>query len=195
MVTERLRIDLEGVDLDPRYDLDDPRRSQRMSALLEVLGPPRPLHERTVLVPETGSTKDPPLITVTCFPIGHIHTPDGGAPELAQVHATSEGVLYIASIAGRFRDWFADETQSGISPGLATSERGNLSVPSVLYCVLLKEHGLAVLPVKCREHGHARIDVLRLHQAYLRSQQLRRTGMATPRTHVIRLPDVVADAG
>ena len=145
----------EAVDLVPSYLLKDPRRSSRMTALVEVLN-------------GAGGRAGPglqpllPLLSLTCEPTRHGHVPDG-APELAQVFATSRGDLLVAPLIGRRRDWLVDmhdQPDLGDQPQLPDSR------PATLSCLLLGEDIESPIWLECREHGlfplaHVRV----IHQA------------------------------
>lgn len=183
---------VEFIELSPAYALDDPRRNERMVAFVEAVG----LHATT---PQpTGSSRISegiaPSLVITCEPAMHPNT-RRGAPRLAALHETSRGSLFVAPIPGRQRDWLASEIGAAGPPRRVNRSDNDLlgfdglPVPGEVFCVLLAEHGLGPLRVKCRIHGAKSVDPVRL----LRSRAKAHTAADPP--YVARLTEVAAREG
>jgi len=159
---------LEAVEMLPH--LDEQRDARRKAAFLQT----------TTDVANDQEMAPGGLIQVTCVPVRHRFSLDGGAPTVAQMFETTLGPLFVAPIVGRYADWGLDE--SGATPDdvlpvraadpVSEVDQGGAEpwpLPAQLLCVLLNDGEPPQLRVKCREHGPAAVDLGRLASVYAKA--------------------------
>lgn len=191
-------IELEGAAFWPDYEPEHPLRTRSMAAFLEVTG----ITSLRSDGPPTQQSTAALVLQVSCLPDLHrtrrgADDPDRGPPMLAEVWATSSGLLFLASVPGRWDDPQASsspEQLEGCTTGaemlaVDANNTGDDPVPVTIVRVLLEDPARPRrLQVKCRVHGLAWVDSAAVHRQALQMGRRSRSG----RSRVVSLTAVRA---
>ena len=98
---------------------------------------------------------------------------------LAEVWETSSGLLFLASVPGRWRGLqLSDQTEENTGPPAAGERghdgltKGDDPVPVTIVRVLLETPDRPrLIPVKCRDHPEMSVDTAAVHRKAIQAQQ------------------------
>ena len=175
------RIGLEGERFWPEYPPGHPMRTLAMTAFLEVTG----LSSAHPDGQATAPGKAELVLRVSCLPELHrVNRQAGGSqlgvPMLAEVRKTSCGLLYVASLPGRWGGLPRPDQPQRIGGPTAAAElpaddggtKGDSPVPVTIVRVLLETPDRPDrIPVKCRDHPEMTIDTSVLHRKAIEAQE------------------------